>query len=668
MKIFPHINVYSFDVFDTCVTRRFAHPHDVFYELGWSLAPQILEEEKKHRIAKEFQRRRIHAERMAHKLDAARESATIFDIYRHFTPPREISNDLRELVDLEIALESRNLYAVPQIKNFIGHLRQNKCRIIFISDMYLPAKILRPILMGMGVLLADDNLYVSCDVGLTKHSGNLFRHVIECEGIEPSRIIHIGDNYHADIKMARQAGMTANHFPDAMLSSHEGKIARNSNQRSRHDFLLAGLCRQSRLTFQLNDSSDTNAIDRILHSTIMPLLIAFVIWTLEDAKKRGIKRLYFVARDGQVLHEIASQLQNQAHNLDIRYLYGSRRAWLLPSISNDTRNWVRLLVTPGVSNSRSDILSRAGLTQDIQEQVRNAFAISQQAWRTPLDRREAIAFVESVLQHDTASLQLLDAAQEHRTLAIEYFAQEGLLDDEPWAIVDAGWALNCQAALKRILSNAKGKAFDPIGYYISLGDDRLAAEEAGIAYSWLPSSCTIFSNRRTVFEHCFTPATHPTTLGYQRNIDRIVPKFGKEYRTDAELAYAHRLRQAVVHWSSFITKESNLRSFLVEASAQIVRNAENFIAHPAPEDARTMGSFTICSDLRHEEESSRPLCSPIGFRDVLELILTTIHPMRSFKTPTMLWLEGSEALSSPHIRLLVRCMRRIASLAAHLKS
>ena len=44
-----------------------------------------------------------------------------------------------------------------------------------------------------------------------------------------------------------------------------------------------------------------------------PMLAAYVLWILEDAAARGLGRVYFLARDGQVLYEIARRLAPRRH-------------------------------------------------------------------------------------------------------------------------------------------------------------------------------------------------------------------------------------------------------------------------------------------------------------------------------------------------------------------
>ncbi|WP_170839170.1 HAD-IA family hydrolase, partial [Escherichia coli] len=75
-------------------------------------------------------------------------------------------------------------------------------KIIFISDMYLGKSFLAKILHKNGYE-EYDNLYVSSEHRVKKHSGELFDYVINDLGIEPQTILHIGDNVEADVKKAK---------------------------------------------------------------------------------------------------------------------------------------------------------------------------------------------------------------------------------------------------------------------------------------------------------------------------------------------------------------------------------------------------------------------------------------------------------------------------------
>ena len=92
-----------------------------------------------------------------------------------------------------------------------------------------------------------------------------------------------------------------------------------------------------------------------------PLLTAFVAWVLQEAKAQGVRRLYFVARDGEVLMAVAQILASRLGGPELRYLFGSRRAWLAPSADLRDPLWRRLVVTPDQRISAFDMLARLGL-------------------------------------------------------------------------------------------------------------------------------------------------------------------------------------------------------------------------------------------------------------------------------------------------------------------
>jgi FMN phosphatase YigB (HAD superfamily) len=56
-------------------------------------------------------------------------------------------------------------------------------------------------------------IYASCDLGATKHAGDIFSLVAGKEAIDPMRILHVGDDERADVTKARSAGWTAVHLP-----------------------------------------------------------------------------------------------------------------------------------------------------------------------------------------------------------------------------------------------------------------------------------------------------------------------------------------------------------------------------------------------------------------------------------------------------------------------
>ena len=70
----------------------------------------------------------------------------------------------------------------------------------------------------------------------------------------------------------------------------------------------------------------------LIKEFVGPILFDYVWWILYQAQQRGIQRLYFLARDGYLLREIAQQFCARfGLKIECRYLYCSRAALRMPS-------------------------------------------------------------------------------------------------------------------------------------------------------------------------------------------------------------------------------------------------------------------------------------------------------------------------------------------------
>ena len=178
----------SFDVYDTLVARPFVRPTDLFGHME-----SVFERPG-------FESARVEAERSARR-SSQREDVTLDEIYAH------LGEGYADLMEAETALERSAPAAMPGVKALFDSARESGLTVVATSDMYLPEGLIAGMLADRGI--SPDRLYVSSAVGLTKHTGSLYRHVSEDLGIEPPRILHVGDNRRADGDNARSAGMRA---------------------------------------------------------------------------------------------------------------------------------------------------------------------------------------------------------------------------------------------------------------------------------------------------------------------------------------------------------------------------------------------------------------------------------------------------------------------------
>ncbi len=79
---------------------------------------------------------------------------------------------------------------------------------------------LSKIVGGLNLAHFFEFMLASAEAGMKKPSPKIFELALERAGVGPSRVVHVGDTYHADVLGARRAGIRA-----IMLDRHNGKHA-----------------------------------------------------------------------------------------------------------------------------------------------------------------------------------------------------------------------------------------------------------------------------------------------------------------------------------------------------------------------------------------------------------------------------------------------------------
>jgi hypothetical protein len=291
-----------------------------------------------------------------------------------------------------------------------------------------------------------------------------------------------------------------------------------------------------------------------------------------------------------------------------------------------------------------------GLDVAAQQILSQQLSCSAEEWSRHLPHDEAIKFLDTLTCDVFTSALIASFVARERETALSYFRQEGLLDKTPWALVDAGWSLNTQAALKRILDTAETEHQTPKGYYIALARDHLPREQTGAAHPFVPKAGSIFSRRRVIIEHCFLPSTHATTRGYRIDGSCVQPIFGPELRSKAELDYSAMLQGAAITASRLASTDPRIVASLIEHVAEILFNAETLLRHPRKVDASAMASFGTVADMRHEAAFVEPLCRALELKDALAVLSMALSRRKNFELPSFMWLEGSIVLSPWYVR------------------
>lgn len=650
--------VYSFDVFDTCLLRACAFPSDIFTEVAYALSGRARGSEE-CTFVHDFVSTRMKAEQ-AVRAKADREDVTLSEIWR------ELAGNLpfdgwNSGMEIELDLERRHLRPNRAVLSMVQAARESGARIVFVSDMYLPAAFIREQLACHGFFKDGDGLFVSSEVGLTKRSGNLFRHALRAEGVAPDSVRHLGDHPVSDVQVPRSLGIDAHLVKEASLGLCERALV-NIGLESGH--VGSRLAAGSR-AFRLSEEEPNDGYRGFVAAFLGPFLLTFASWVLARARRDGVRRLYFLSRDCYMLSHVARILAS-ASGIETRYLCVSRQSLFLPSvreISEAGMPWVRrFFETPTIER----VMAKLDLTDSIvPELLRKALAAKdgRQVIRTGQEWKTFWGVVTG-----SPARQLLEAKIcERREQAIRYLEEQGLRDRVNWAVVDLGWQLTCQTSLRLILDP------DPVqGYYLGLRWDRPDPPKSGRAaalfYTDPPDraaaaeTASVFP-RGPLLEHLLGLAPHGTVHHYAPSASGMRPVCRDVKGPAAE--YIGRFERLV---TEFAMENAGLASELgnpANARAILHELTDTFFGQPKREWVESLRFLEVAADQNNLD--AMPLATPITWRQFLLNCLPG-RLRRPFPLTVAPWPEASLCISPERIQGAIAVRTAASRLARSARS
>lgn len=652
--------VCSFDVFDTCLTRKFAAPSDLFLELGHRLLRRCPE------LARRFDAEALWAARMEAERTARRVSSldevTLDEIWLEFAR-RVGSSGLASHASLELELEDESLHPIPATLRQIETLRSAGHRILFISDIYLPRPFVEGQLRKHGLAREGDGIYISSEWGRTKATGNLFKKVLAAENLEPRELRHCGDNAATDIEAPRRlgiAGRLVDYRPmsptDVSLLAAEGT---DYNVRSR----FVGAMQTNRLSANPDRAPDAAPV---IARVVNPLVFAFASWTLARAKRDGVRRLYFLARDCQMTYEAAKELAGEFGGIECRYLHVSRQSLLLPvatAVSEAGMPWMR---RPYETPALERLLAKLELGYEDVQADWEARAGSQRGKYVLKDNSDWRLFW-AALNRQPLGGALLARIEERRLAAHAYLRAAGLLGPTPWSIVDLGWHLSCQSALNTLLRGIS-PGVECRGYYLGLRRERLAPTGAGRAAalfhqrgSDLPAGVRkqFLFQHATLFEHVLGLADHHSVHHYDGKGDQARPVFQRADAEPVNLALTRALHEEVRRFAAQNAALAPEVGAPEVASAVFSGLGADFARHPSREISRALAAVEASGDQNNLQASLLGAPLRVGELAAAWVPKRLRRVLRCTAPSPSVWIEGRLATSPRSLRWLYALRKSI---------
>lgn len=332
--------LYSFDVFDMVITRKTATPQGI-----WKLMQNELLHEKAYDIIPEYVRKnfydlRIRVERLMRVNNCYNgvEDVSLSQIYDGFVRTGYVNREQsRQLEELENQTELSCVLGISENICAVKKLLQAGQRVIFISDMYLSEKTIRRMLAVADPALAELPLYISGEYKKSKWTGALYSLIKQKEKTEYTEWMHTGDNKYSDVEVPLRLGIKATLFCSPGLC-RAGQYVLREEKKSVYAEFAAGI---SRYVMRKTNKKGAWTVGVTTGANI---LLPYVLWILKEVREQGIRRLYFIARDGYILKLMADKIIScNDYAIETAYIYGSRKAWRLPGISDTNNDLVELI-------------------------------------------------------------------------------------------------------------------------------------------------------------------------------------------------------------------------------------------------------------------------------------------------------------------------------------
>ncbi|MCR4791485.1 MAG: HAD-IA family hydrolase [Lachnospiraceae bacterium] len=570
-------DIVSFDIFDTLLFRPVARPVDMFWFL--ELDNQIFDF-KKLRVIAELQARK--------KASSNNGEVSLRDIYLQFDKLHTCSVD--EMVRAEEELEEKLCFCNPFAYRLYEYAKKAGKKIIATSDMYLSSDELRRMLLKYGMDI--DEIYVSCEVGMTKRSSSLQKNI--SQKYSGKTILHIGDDSVSDIKASKAAGWQTVKLDNV---NHRGHLCRAYLDDSFEGSVYSGI-----INAELYNGCFTERSTQYMYGFVYGglLTLGFCQWLNELYSRTNSDHILFLGRDCSVIKQVYDSLYPDSGN---SYVEISRFA-LLPLLADISFENYLLEGFERRLNSNytfEAIFKAVGLGPLMNEILGDAFSESDH-----LSRGNYESFCD--LMYGKREL-ICDHYKDSYLIFKEYISSK-IGENINVIIVDVGWRGSTIRFLNEFFK-ANGGLVSVTGAMFGLcdSDSSYVSETSGLIQNYLFSSSdrhdsTIggkeisFNASRFMFEYMYT-STDNSVIGYSKENGAIEPirenkdiTLNNDYVRDVHagiMDFVNLFKERTEDYLKKIHISSNLSYLLISSFAE--KNSKDEVFPGFNEDKSTVHGY-----------------------------------------------------------------------------
>lgn len=566
--------LYSFDIFDTLISRKVLDPIGIHYYVKEQIEKSDLDYPEY--FVKNYPKIRRSAElnvreyynRTKIERDSLKVEIQFDEIFQRIQDVYNLNKKQIEfLKKQELEIELDNVIPLPDRINEIKELLEKGEEVILVSDMYLPEDFIKKMITKADPILGKLDLYLSSSYGYQKADRTLYVEVYKKYGKEYDFLkwIHTGDNPKSDNTMPRKMYIENHRVNPIEFNDYEQDLV---NQLQTYDsYLIAASMARFR-------EKHPNMKEQFVYSYIALLFVPYVEWALNNAKKDGDEAIYFVSRDGHQLKRIAEVInEKEKLNLDLKYIYASRKTWRIPSfIDNiDVDFWGQGHGNFSEVTTFKKLLKALNLDEakfdEIFPELENIKSLKKYT------TKDMIGFTEVFKSSKKYEEYLLNYAKELRESVCGYLEQE-IDKNKQFSLVEYWGRGYTQENFTRLWDHIVGKE-EPSKFYYSRST--LPSDKLNIRYNYV-----VNPEAQQFIESFFAVIDYKSITGYEkvannwkpiikhqycdrilfRSMEEHLPEFAEAYCT-MDIQNRDRLGRELIDFAiSYYTEKPSWKGFV----------------------------------------------------------------------------------------------------------
>lgn len=415
---------------------------------------------------------------------------------------------LKTEMQIEINMQEKNEEVISAVKM----LKALGKPVYILSDFYLGSGILSRFLEEKGESNLVDKIFVSCEFKKNKADGSIYEEVIKLLDCDAGVCCMIGDNYRSDYMNAKENGLNAVKVKDT----------KKFNKTIDAHKILSGL----------QNREHKNGFSYANYSF---MLFKFIEILYNKLIKYGDKKVFFLAREGEVLKKIFDIYCKYVSDeydmpyIDSEYLYVSRQATYPASLKVLEEETFDTLFSQYPQMSIKAFLTNIGFSEEAKTEVKEIF--SNEYDKTVYNFGRSNIF-ERLRNNLTFQEEYNTVISEKKELLQGYLRQHGFFESKSAVIVDVGWKGSIQDNLVKCID----KCITVRGYYCGLNNNAKSDSKnrkQGLIFAEYPyrtKNYSVWSYDANFMERLLT-ASHASTRGYREiegKIEPIFNEFGSE--------------------------------------------------------------------------------------------------------------------------------------------